>query len=156
MVVPDAVLDGNIQIAVFSAAVFQKLQQPPADLGTLFHGLILIETQCKVGIVPSGQAIAMKRTAEIIAPEKEVPLTAPERRRLGILILITDEILGDGVHEGFHDRISYFSGHNQGLALISRCMRTVVGFLLFFRIDKLKAHRMNILHSVAPFDPFRA
>ena len=47
MVVPDAVLDGNIQIAVFPAAVFQKLQQPPADLGTLFHGLILIETQCK-------------------------------------------------------------------------------------------------------------
>ena len=53
MVVPDAVLDGNIQIAVFPAAVFQKLQQPPADLGTLFHGLILIETQCKVGVIPS-------------------------------------------------------------------------------------------------------
>lgn len=75
---------------------------------------------------------------------------------LDILILITDEILGDGVHEGIHDRISCFSGHDQGLALISHCMRTAVGFLLFFRIDELNAHGMNIVHSVAPFDPFRA
>ena len=156
MVVPDAVLDGNIQIAVFPAAVFQKLQQPPADLGTLFHSLVLVEVQCKVGIIPSGQATAVERIAEIIAPEEEIPLTAPERRRLGILILIADEILGDGVHNGLHNRISYLSSHNQGLALISRCMRTAVGFLLFFRIDKLKAHGMNIVHSVAPFDPFRS
>ena len=98
----------------------------------------------------------MERIAEIIAPEEEIPLTAPERRRLGILILIADEILGDGVHNGLHNRISYLSSHNQGLALISRCMRTAVGFLLFFRIDKLKAHGMNIVHSVAPFDPFRS
>lgn len=145
IVVPDAVLDGNIQIAVFPAAVFQKLQQPPADLGTLFHGLVFVEGQCKVGVILSGQAIAVKRTAEIIAPEKEVPLTAPERRRLGILILITDEILGDGVHEGIHDRISCFSGHDQGLAFISHCMCTAVGFLLFFRIDELKAHGIEVL-----------
>ena len=72
------VLNGNIQIAVFPAAMFQKLQQPPADLSTLFHGLVFVEGQCKVGVIPSGQAIAVKRTAEIIAPEKEVPLTAPE------------------------------------------------------------------------------
>src|SRR5699024_6978105 len=98
MVVPDAVLDGNIQIAVFPAAVFQKLQQPPADLSTLFHSLVFVEAQCKVGIVPSGQATAVERIAEIIAPEVEVPLTAPERRRFGILILITDEILANGIH----------------------------------------------------------
>ena len=83
MVVPDAVLDGNIQIAVFPETVFQKLQQPPADLGTLFHSLVFVEAQCKVGVITSGQAIAVERTAEIIAPEEEVPLTAPERCRLG-------------------------------------------------------------------------
>ena len=156
MVVPDAVLDGNIQIAVFPAAVFQKLQQPPADLSTLFHSLVFVEAQCKVGIVPSGQATAVERIAEIIAPEVEVPLTAPERRRFGILILIADEILANGIHNGLHNRIASFSGHEQGLAPISHCMRTAVGFLLFFRIDKLKAHGMNIVHSVAPFDPFRS
>lgn len=47
IVVPDAVLDGNIQIAVFPAAVFQKLQQPPADLGTLFHGLVSLKLNVK-------------------------------------------------------------------------------------------------------------
>src|SRR5699024_4939679 len=109
MVVPDAVLDSNIQIAVFPAAVFQKLQQPPADLGTLFHSMLFVETQCKVGIIPSGQAIAVERIAEIIAPEEEIPLTATKRCRLGILILIADEILGDGVHNGLHNRISYLS-----------------------------------------------
>src|SRR5699024_12520086 len=75
--------------------------------------------------------------------EVEVPLTAPERRRFGILILITDEILANGIHNGLHNRIASFSGHEQGLAPISHCMRTAVGFLLFFRIDKLKAHGID-------------
>src|SRR5699024_4340669 len=101
---------------------------------------------------PAAPSFPPRRSSDLV----EVPLTAPERRRFGILILITDEILANGIHNGLHNRIASFSGHEQGLAPISHCMRTAVGFLLFFRIDKLKAHGMNIVHSVAPFDPFRS
>lgn len=39
----------------------------------LFHGLTFIEAQCEIGVIPSGQTIAVERIAEIIATRKRGP-----------------------------------------------------------------------------------
>ena len=72
---PDTVLNHNIQVWIVVEVLLHKFQQLLASFRTLFSGLVLVEGQCEVGIVPSRQAAAMKRIAKIVCTKRTDPST---------------------------------------------------------------------------------